>query len=45
MLTNLEQSILAALVYFDIFDYPLTLLEIQRYLLAIEKGEAVAEYF
>ncbi len=35
MITPLEQSILGALVYFDIFEYPLTLLEIQRYLLRV----------
>lgn len=40
MLSPLEKSILAALVYFDIFEYPLTLLEIQRYLLSVEnKGD------
>ena len=31
-MSNLERSILATLVYFDIFDYPLTLIEIWRYL-------------
>lgn len=30
---NLEESILATLAYFDVFKYPLTLTELQRYLL------------
>ena len=30
---NLEKSILGAIVYVDIFEYPLTLIEIQKYLL------------
>ena len=33
MLQQLEKSILGAIVYFDIFDYPLTLIEIYRFLL------------
>lgn len=33
MLSPLEKSILSTLVYFDIFEYPLTILEIHRYLL------------
>jgi len=32
MLSELEKSILAAVVYFDIFDYPLTELEISKWL-------------
>lgn len=35
MLSQLEKSILAALVYFDIFEYPLTLLEVHRFLLQV----------
>ena len=44
MLSPLEQSILAALVYFDIFEYPLTLLEIQRYLLALGDNAENKQY-
>jgi len=39
MLSPLEQSILSALVYFDIFEYPLTLLEIHRFLLRVGERE------
>lgn len=38
MLSSLEQSILSTLVYFDIFEYPLTLLEIHRLLLRVEES-------
>ncbi|MFH1565029.1 MAG: hypothetical protein ABIC82_04220 [bacterium] len=34
---QLEQSILATLNYFDIFEYPLTLLEIRKNLIDLEK--------
>lgn len=44
MLSSLEQSILAALVYFDIFEYPLTLLEIHRYLLSVVSGDNQRQY-
>jgi len=40
MLSQLEKSILATLAYFDIFDYPLTCLEIHKYLLS-PKGEKI----
>ncbi len=33
--TTLERAILGALVYADLFDYPLTLTEIHRYLIAV----------
>lgn len=39
MLSSLEQSILAALVYFDIFEHPLTLVEIHRYLLPVVQSD------
>lgn len=32
MLTDLEKEIIKVIVYFDMFDYPLTLLEIRQYL-------------
>lgn len=31
-MTELQKSVIAAVVYFDIFDYPLTLTEVKRYL-------------
>lgn len=37
--SEIEQAVLAALVYFDIFDFPLTLLEIWRYLYAPRQGD------
>lgn len=44
MIYSLEQSILAALVYFDIFDYPLTLLEVHRYLLRVGDNSPAKQY-
>jgi len=44
MLTALEQSILSALVYFDIFEYPLTLLEIHRFLLRLGESAPARSY-
>lgn len=44
MLSSLEQSILAALVYFDMFDYPLTWLEIHRYLLSAGEEREPRQY-
>ncbi|MEK7125560.1 MAG: hypothetical protein AAB880_01450 [Patescibacteria group bacterium] len=44
MFSPLERSILAALVYFDIFEYPLTLLEIQRYFLPAENQGDKKQY-
>jgi len=39
MTAHLEKSILATLVYFDIFDYPLTLVEIHRLLLNLSSQQ------
>lgn len=44
MLSPLEKSILGALVYFDIFAHPLTLLEIQRYLLNLGASAEDKQY-
>lgn len=44
MLSALDQSILAALVYFNLFDYPLTLLELRRYLLFADQNGGDANY-
>lgn len=44
MLSPLEQSILSALVYFDIFEYPLTLLEIHRWLLRTGESGSARSY-
>jgi len=37
--TALETAILKTLAYFDIFDYPLTLVEIHKWLLAFNQNE------
>lgn len=44
MLNMLEQLIIGAIVYFDIFEYPLTLLELHRFLLCQNSGEVNREY-
>jgi hypothetical protein len=44
MAQNLEKSILATLVYFDVFDYPLTLVEIQRLMLRLRENNDSVEY-
>lgn len=40
--TELERSVLATLAFFDLFDYPLTLTELHRYLHADTQGQATA---
>jgi len=40
MLSQIEKSILATIIYFDIFDYPLTSLELYKYLL-LPKGAPI----
>lgn len=45
-LTSLEKSILASLVYFDIFDYSLTSFEIWKYLIStqfLENGQVLSD--
>src|SRR5687768_3350463 len=42
-LPALEWAIVQALAYADVFDYPLTALEIQRYLVAVEASLAEVE--
>lgn len=44
MLSFFEQSILSALVYFDMFDYPLTLLELRRHLLVVDERRGAGNY-
>lgn len=44
MLSSLQQSILATLAYFDMFEYPLTLLELQRYLFKISPEQNGVKY-
>ncbi len=44
MLSPLHQSILITLAYFDMFDYPLTLMELQRYLFKAEPQQAGIKY-
>ena len=39
-MNQLEQLILSTLVYYDIFDYPLTLVEIHRLLLRVKIQES-----
>jgi hypothetical protein len=43
MLSNLEQSILATLAYFDIFEYPLTLFEIWKNLVNVGNGNSIPQ--
>ena len=44
-LTTMRESCFATLAYFDLFDYPLTLPEIQRYFLGKQPGRETLEYF
>ncbi|MAG29137.1 hypothetical protein CL632_03280 [bacterium] len=44
MITQLEKSIFGAIVYYDVFDYPLTLVEIQRHLLHLLPKEDIRKY-
>ena len=39
-MSNLDQLILSTIVYYDIFDYPLTLVEIHRNLLRIKPQQS-----
>ncbi len=45
MLSGLEKSIIATLVYFDIFDYPLTALEVFKWLLRQGDGQIENSFY
>lgn len=45
MLSGLEKSIIATLVYFDIFDYPLTTLEVFKWLLQQGDGQIENSFY
>ncbi len=42
-MTNLEKSVLSVIVYYDIFDYPVTLMEVWRWQIANRKSQIANE--